>query len=64
MNDDENINFLLNMAKLRGVATATVKDGTMIVLDKERINAIFAEHPDDKTLIIFAKQPTIADAAN
>ena len=64
MNDDDKINYLLNIAKLQGVATATVKDGTMIALNKEKINEIFAKNPDNSTLLIFSKLPTSADAAN
>jgi len=64
MNDEDKINFILNMAKLQGVATASVKDGTIIALNKEKLDALFAKNPDQPMLVIFSKRPTSADAAN
>jgi hypothetical protein len=64
MNDDDKINYLMNIAKLQGVATCTVKNGTIIALDKEKINEIFAKNPGRETLVIFSKLPSMADAAN
>ena len=64
MNNEDKINFILNMAKLQGVATASVKDGTIIALNKEKLVALFAKNPDQSTLVIFSKRPTASDATN
>ena len=64
MNDEDKISFILNMAKLQGIATASVKDGTIIALNKEKLDALFAKNPDQSTLVIFSKRPTSSDTAN
>ena len=61
---DQKIQNAVSMAELNGIATISTDDSTIIVLNKERINELFAKNNTKKNIVIISKRPTIKDAAN
>lgn len=55
---DEAAEYLLTLAKAQGVACATVKDGHVLVFQRDHLKRI-AEGGDSETLVIFVKRPAM-----
>lgn len=56
---ENEIDYLLKLVELQGIACATVSDGHIILIKREKLLAILEQTKDKDTVSLFIKRPEL-----